>query len=246
MNFLKIKKEEVKGIVVYAITVLLMAIPIVLSFLSPSVKYTETKQTGFIFKQTKEVLTEVKSPFQITGLAAVYATILFTILLIRNRKTVIVFGDEKKINVKAVILYILDLFFLTTVCSLIPSSEHILFFNINCKTFMIVAILLSLIGMKSLSGYVWILVTICLVFNLNAFDKWGIYSVIYVLFAYMSIVSQVLVLNIFEFDINELFYDFGKYGNTVTGNMRQSINVTKDTVGKVAETAKSVVNKKHN
>lgn len=225
---------------IYVITILLMIIPIIIVIIGPSYTTSTTVEVGhFFWKHEKEVQVTNYSPFQMGGLAAVYAVILYTILLIRNKNTLYDFNVEK-INIMRIILHVLDLLFLVTICSLIPSEGKILFFDIDPRVFMFIAILLSLIGMKSISGYIWIIVSICLVGSLVKFDKWGPYAIVYIIFSYMSIVSQVLLLNIFDFNIDELMYDFNRAGKNIMQDVNQSIELTKETSAKIVDAAKPV------
>lgn len=62
--------------------------------------------------------------------------------------------------------------------------------------------------MKTLSGYMWIATIILDIFNIDVFNKWQGYATIYVVLAYVSLICQVLILNIFDFDIKAFVKDF--------------------------------------
>ena len=227
-----IRKLLTKSNFIFLITATLMFIPIILAFTSPSITTApEEIVSGWgPFKKVEIITRTYQSPFlnNIGGLAAIYAVIIYTIVLLRNKNTIVNISDVNKLNIKGAILHVLNLVFLITVCALIPNDMNILIFNINVRQFMLYAIILSLIGMRSIAGYIWIIVSICLIINLDAFDKWGTYAVIYIVCAYLSIASQVLLLNVFDFSINELLNDFGNYGQTIIEDTKFAVNLTKN------------------
>lgn len=235
------KKNE---LIIFIITAILILIPIVLAFINPSYDTTETVKRGWLFfKKEVQVINHHEGPFANSGFAPYWAVVLYSIILFRNKNSMFNFDGRKGISIKAIILHCLDLLFLTTVCSLIRPDAKILMFDINCNVLLMFGIILSIFGMKSISGFVWIFVAICLWQTFIKIDEWGRLNWIYVLFAYASLVSQICILKLFKFDINEFLADFGVVKYSISRDVYQSTEVVKRTVQKSFNAAKKLATK---
>lgn len=225
----------------YVIAMILMVIPIFLAIIAPMAAISVERGvdsvniggavggvlngiSNFAFGQRTEMVTEmVRSPFRFNGFASIFAVALYSILLFRNRNTLKQFNSDN-IDIRIMILHILNILFLVTICSLFTQST--LIFGLSTAHFMIAATLLSLISMRSLSGYCWILAVVAAIPNLDLFNRWEGFSTVYVLCAYASIIVQILALNIFEFDLELLKQDFIKPVNNIKGDVQSSIATT--------------------
>lgn len=182
-----------------------------------------------------QVLT-VTNVFTWNGRAAIFAVILYSFVLIRNKNTLYQF-NENHIDVRNVIIHFLNLVFVTSIFAAFIEGGEI--FGLSASTYIILSIIFTATSMKTLSGFGWILATVAIVNNLNGFSKWGINGVFYIILSYVSIVIQILVLKIFEFDLNELKNDFAGTKKTITDSVKQSIEATKSGVKTVTSTVTS-------
>ena len=80
----------------------------------------------------------------------------------------------------------------------------------------------------------WIATIILAMFNIDVFNKWQGYSTIYIVSAYASLLCQVLILNIFDFDIQAFINDFSAPARIVKQDVNGAINTTMDGAKKVA------------
>lgn len=170
-----------------------------------------------------------------TGYAVILALILYTIVGIRNKNTIVQIGDENKFDVPAVVLHILNILFLTSVCCLVSSAT---IFGLSSIQFITIGIIVTLLGMRSISGFIWILCTICMIFSINNFNKWPM-AIPYAICGYVSIIMQIFTIKIFQFDIEQLKHDFlgGKevLRNVVVEDMKKSIDSSKKVIGQIAK-----------
>lgn len=245
----------VKENVQYFVASILMLVPIILALWGPVSEYQEIREKkhvdmggligdGLNFagnllfgRQTEEYTAVARAPFAWTGFAAVMAIAIYSIVLYRNKNTLKQF-DKDNIDRKIMVLHVLNLIFLVTVCSLFTVDSSI--FGLNPIYFMIAAIVLSLVSMKSLSGYCWIVVVVTSLANLDVFNRWRGYSVAYTLCAYASIVVQLLILNVFDFDIEQLKRDFMPAMTSIKSDVQNSIDTTKSGVNNAINAGKTV------
>lgn len=233
----KLSKEDI----VYIIAIILMIIPIVLVIINPGSVGKEVREFtsggigpfGWGAKKGQEVVEVIhESPFGWDGLAAVFGCILYAVVLMRNRNTLYQFNKDT-LNFKVLFLHLLNLLFLISAMSLFTKNNwHV--FNLSPAYFMIAAIALSAVSMRTLSGYMWIVTIILAMFNIDVFNKWQGYSTIYTVSAYASLLCQVLILNIFDFDIQTFINDFSAPARIVKQDVNSAINTTMGETKKVA------------
>ena len=247
-NELKSKKKEE---IIFIVSALLMLASIVLVIINPGSVGKEIRDTvsggilGFGGKRGQEVVEVINaSPFGWDGLAAVFGCILYSIVLFRNKNTLYQFNKDK-LDFKVLILHFLNLIFLVSAMSLFTKNNWYIF-GLSPAYFMIAAIIFSLVSMKTLSGYMWIITIILAMFNIDVFNKWQGYSTIYVVSAYASLLCQVLILNIFDFDTCALLSDFVNPACSIKQNVNSAVDTTVDAAKNIGhaigETGKVAIN----
>ena len=236
----KFSKENI----IYLVSMILMIIPIVLVIINPGSVGKEIRKTvsggigPFHWGQQvgEEVISVVnESPFGWDGLAAVFGCLLYIVVLLRNKRLLYQFNKDT-LDFRILIIHSLNLIFLISAMSLFTRNNWYIF-GLNPSYFMILAILLSALSMKTLSGYMWIVTIILAMFNIDVFNKWQGYATIYVVSAYASLVCQIMILNIFDFDIQSLMKDFAAPVNNIKQDVNIAIDTTVDSVKNVAGSA---------
>lgn len=180
----------------------------------------------------------VKDVFTWEGSAALFAVVLYSFVLIRNKRTLYQFNH---IDIRNVIIHFLNLLFLTSVFAAFITRGEV--FGLSAATYMIFAIIFTVISMKTLSGYGWILSTIAIINNIEGFNKWGYNGVVYIISAYISFVIQVLILKMWEFDLISLKNDFLGTQIVISENVKKSIETTKTGVAATISTAATIATK---
>ena len=241
----QIKKRNKKETIIFIVSALLMLIPIILVIINPGsvgkeiIEVTSGGILGFGAKKGKEVVATLnESPFAWDGLAAVFGCILYTIVLLRNKNTLYQFNKDN-LDFKVLILHFLNLIFLVSAMSLFTKNNWYIF-GLSPAYFMIAAIAFSVVSMKTLSGYMWIVTIILAMFNVDVFNKWQGYSTIYVVSAYASLICQVFLLNIFDFDVQNLIKDFSAPTREVAQNINVAVDTTVEGAKKIASATGSV------
>ena len=187
----------------------------------------------------------VHNPFKLNGLASVLAVILYSVILYRNKNTLTQF-DKEKIDKKVMILHLLNLIFLLTVCSLFTTESNIYlpFMSnpINPIYIIVMATLLSAVSMRSLSGIFWIIAVVAILSNLKQFNEWYNYSAAYIICAYISLIIQVLMLKLFNIDIEDLKQDFTSPMKRIGGDVKATIDSGKKVTDMAVNATKVAVN----
>ena len=186
----------------------------------------------------------VKNPFNLNGFASIVAVTLYSIVLYRNKNTVLHF-NKNNIDKKIMVLHFLNLVFLITVCSLFTTNDTIIlpFMTnpVNPAIVLAIAAALSSISMKAISGIFWIIAVVIILMNLSKFSDWQGYSAVYVLSAYISYVIQVLMLKFFSIDLEELKRDFVSPMRVITNDVKQTIETGKGVAGAAVDVTKTAV-----
>ena len=186
----------------------------------------------------------VKNPFRFNGMASLLAVILYSIILYRNKNTLGQF-DKNNIDKRLMVLHALNLIFLVTVCSLFTtdSTMYLPFMRdpINPIFIIALAMLLSAVSMSSLSGIFWIIAVVAVLSNLKQFNDWEGYSAAYVICAYVSIVIQVLILRLFNIDLQQLKQDFMAPAKHIKGDVQATIETGSKAVNAATSATKAAV-----
>lgn len=204
-------EEEIWGI----LAIVLMTIPVGLSLQDYIRKYlTITGNTG------QQVL-NIKP----TMLSVIYAICLHGILFARN------IGKHFETGL-AILLTALNILWTASFITIFISNEtfNIPFLNIpiGSQVLVFIAIVLSLISMRAIAGYIWIILAVLAVFRLAAINEaMGLWGVGYILCAYISIGIQIWKLNLLNFNKDELLYEFRGRADRVLGDIQSSSNLTK-------------------
>lgn len=171
-------------------------------------------------------------------LSTLVAIALYSGVVIRNKFEIF----QEPIKVTLCVVNILFLASLTTVfISAKPWS--IPFFNISNYAILVVAIALSWLGMKAVSGYAWIILLITSIGQMTKVNEaMGFNGTIYILSAFISMGLQ-LASGFLVVDFESLKSEFYNTKEIAVGDMNKSIEATKVgidnvvNVGKVAATA---------
>ena len=186
----------------------------------------------------------VDNPFNLNGFASIVAVTLYSIVLYRNKNTVMHF-DKNNLDKKVIVLHFLNLVFLLTVCSLFTTTSKLIlpFMKepVNPAVILGIAAALSAISMKAISGIFWIIAVVAILMNLSQFNKWQGYSAVYVLSAYISYVIQLLMLKFFNIDLEELKRDFASPIQTITSDVKATIESGKEVVNSAVDVSKAAV-----
>lgn len=241
----KIKKISInQEMVVYVIAVAFMIIPFFIATLGGTEQYISIKQEGFGFwKSEKEVISEAANPFVFGALTALLGCLVYTIVLFRNKETLFLEGNEKKLNIKMIVLHLANLLFTTSVFAILPSDISLFGMYISSRAILVFALILSLLSIKSLSGILWIIMVCCILPSLTKFDKWRLHGYIYIILSYISLICQFFILKVFKFNINQVLIDIGIIGNQIKNDVSATIDDTKKIVDTTAKVAVDTVEK---
>ena len=171
-------------------------------------------------------------------LSTLVAIAIYSGVVIRNK--VEIFAEPIKLT-----LCVVNILFLASLTSVFVSSKpwSIPFFNINNYAILIVAIALSWLGMKAISGYAWIILLITSMGQMTKVNAaMGFNGTVYILCAFVSLGMQ-LTSGFLVVDPNTFKSEFYNTKEIVVGDMNKSIEATKQGVnnvvnaGKIAATA---------
>ena len=114
---------------------------------------------------------------------------------------------------------------------------------IDNYTVLIIAIALSWLAMRPISGYAWILLLIGSISSLGDANKaMGVYGAIFLLCAFVSVGKQIasgfLVVN-----INELKAEFSSAKEIISYDVNASVDATKDALNTVKEITSPKISK---
>lgn len=206
--------DKVEGKIWEILAIILMIIPVVLSLQSFQREYLTI--TG---GKERQILSIAPSM-----LSVLYAICLHGVLFARGIGKYFVSGFT-------IVLNVLNILWTASFVSIFISSKtfNIPFINqpISSQVLMMIAIALSLISMRVISGYIWVVLAFLAVFRLAAINEaMGFWGVAYAICAYVSIGIQIWKLKIMEFNKNELIYEFRGFGNRIIGDVSSSARFT--------------------
>jgi hypothetical protein len=209
-----------------SMTILFMSIAVFISFMT----FIGVIEKNFLFFRWTEYEAFSISPSLISTLAAI---LLYLSVVVRNK--IKLFSDAYETTVVCLnVLFcasFLELFFPKEIWS-IP------FINISSQSFLMIAVILSWIGMRAVSGFVWIFLFILAVTRIAGLNiAMGTYGVIYILSAFISIGLQ---LKDSVHLLTSLKNDFIGTAYHIGGNMRSSINMVKSTTGSIPTAPKEI------
>lgn len=207
--------DRVEGKKWEILAIVLMVIPVTLSLQVFSREYHTI--TGNTERQYLTIMP--------TMLSVIYAICLHGILFARN------IGKYFETGL-AILLTALNILWTASFITIFISNEtfNIPFLNIpiGSQVLVFIAIVLSLISMRAIAGYIWIILAVLAVFRLSAINEaMGLWGVGYILCAYISIGIQIWKLKLLDFNKDELLYEFRGGTNRVLGDVQRSANLTK-------------------
>lgn len=235
------KKKVKNEFLFFIIALVFMLAPIILWIVSIATNHQEYSSNLIIsaLEHVKIKNPKNSSPFSLElGIPSIMAVVLYTIVLMRNKDSYRQFGDINKIDVGAMILHLFNLIFLVSVCSLAAAGE--LIFGIKVSALLVFGIIISLLGMHSISGFVWIILSICFVINISLFNGWW-GAMPYIICSYVSIFIQVAMLKYFQFDLETLKMEFTGFGNMIVNDTHQAIELSKEAGSKAVNIGKNVI-----
>lgn len=166
-------------------------------------------------------------------LSTLVAIALYSGVVIRNKFEIF----EEPIKV---ILCVVNVLFLASLSRVFVSSKQwtIPFFNISNYAILIVAIALSWLGMKAVSGYAWILLLVTSIGQMTKVnDAMGFNGTIYILSAFISMGLQ-LTSGFLVVDFNSLKTEFYNTKEIAVGDINKSISATKQGVNNILNAGK--------
>lgn len=215
-----------------AIAVILMLIPIVISFIPVSGEI-QKKLLGFIPKNEKFV-TEIAPSF----LSTLFGIILVSAVLVRN-------NSRDLFNKYSTYIFVaVDVFFCASFLNILCSSEIIKWipnFNISYQGLLIVAVIFSWVGIRQIAGFIWAGIFILSISRLVAIDNtMGVLGSIYILSAFISGIIQWQVLDI-HLSLKEIKTEFlAPVANTVLEDVSSAGKVLPNVVNDVSSVAGKV------
>jgi hypothetical protein len=180
------------------LSIVFMIVAIVLSFFP--YEYAIPKRILFLFTWTESGVFRLAPSF-ISTLASI---VLLSSVAVRNKR--MMFSS----TVYSITILVLDILFAASFLEFFVGGKpwSIPFLNITSQTFLIVAIVFSWIGMKSMAFYMWIILYVLAVSRMTTGNvAMGIFGVIYILCAFLSILFQATEMHeLCGFSIKEDFF----------------------------------------
>jgi len=210
MSFLKkISPSIVKKIVIVA----LLTIPIVISFIDFEVPRRLFGNVTWLRWITIGTRTVSLRPTLLPTLAAVA---LYLSIIVRFKANV--FKKPYEVLIAA-----LNILLCASFLTLFVGETQWLIFTIDSRAFLVVAIALSWLGMRSIAGFVWVGLFLLATFRMFAVDEaMDIWGAVYILTAFLGLGLQ---LGNYIHNIADLKSDFMGVGAKIGGDIRASADV---------------------
>lgn len=97
--------------------------------------------------------------------------------------------------------------------------------------FLIGGVIMTWFGMRSVSGFIWIVLCICAIPRMIVINnKMGFLGALYVLLAFLAFMGEVFWIKMINFDVKNIVQDFAGVQKRVQGDMQSSIDMTKDII----------------
>lgn len=165
--------------------VFIMCVPVMLTFLPYKLRIEKTYLWFFTHKIEKEV------SIQATMLTALAAIFIYGSYLVR-------YGFFKKENkeqiIFSVVQAVINIWAISGLCSMFVGNSvwNLPVFNISGQSFLLMVILLSWIGAKSIAGFLWILLIFAGISHITEINSaMGIYGALYVVLFFVSFLLQL-------------------------------------------------------
>lgn len=209
------------------LAIIFMAFPVLISFFVTFTVGIE-KEAGILWwkKQWTEQVSFSISPSFISTLAAI---LLYLSVVVRYRLKN--FSNGLFSSVYELLIICLNILFCASFLEIFFPKEiwSIPFINISSQTFLLIAIILSWIGMRAIAGFVWIFLFILAVIRLAGLNvAMGNLGVAYILSAFVSMGLQLNDLHILSSFKNDFI---GGAAHQIGGDVGSSINMVKAATG---------------
>ena len=201
---------------------LLMVIPLIISVQEYEVT---ARVIGFIPWWTRTTRTEVMTQDFITGFLAVafYCALIVRYGFFRRNRFLEIIISSIKLCLNCWVIASLISVILTT-----DGSVKLFFGEISNSAFLLIAVILSWIGMKSIAGYSWILFIIMGFFHMQkvnaAMGRWG--------FVFIVTTALSMLLQVDDYvNINDFMNDFrATTGTRIRGDISAAANDTSNLI----------------
>ena len=204
--------------------VFIMLVPVIISFLTFKSEISKTYFWFFTHKIEKDV------SVQATMLTAIAAVFIYGSYLLR-------YNFFKKDSAEqvffSVVQAILNIWAISGLCSMFVGNEvwNVPVLNINSQTCLLLIILLSWIGARSISGFLWIILVIIGISHITEISEaMGIYGALYIVMFFISLLLQLTDTVHLEDFKNDFCSIAAKTGQKIGSD----IDAGKDTVKKLS------------
>lgn len=162
-------------------------------------------------------------------LSTFFATIIYMGSIVRNKKEMF----KNPINT---VMCVLNVLFISCLLNTFINKDFVILNGLNAWSILIIAIALSWVGMRTISGYAWLVLLIGAATQVTKADKamagWG---AVFLICAFISAGNQIysgfLVVN-----TKDLKKEFAEAKDNLSEDIKMSIDTTKD----VVKTAKNI------
>jgi hypothetical protein len=204
--------------------VFVMMIPVVLSFMQYQTHIEKTYFWFFTHKIEKTI------SIQATFVTAVAAVFLYGSYIVRYN----FFKKETAEQVFfSIIQSVVNIWALAGLCSILAGNEvwSIPLINISSSTFLLLVVLLSWIGARSIAGFLWVALIIIDISHLTEINNaMGLYGALYIIFMFISLLLQMSDIVHLEDFKNDFLGGAKKAGQTVTRDIKASKDLTETVV----------------
>lgn len=219
-NFIQTLKE--KKMLSFTIAILFMLISVILSF------GTYNYEKGGFFGHFKSTEHLTLAPTLITTMVAI---LIYSATIIRNFK-------KYYSNIPKFIISIINILFLAGFLSVFFIDKATIF-GLDTRAILVAGVLLSWLGIRTISGYIWIILVLLGASRMSDVDAamkgWG---VIYILCAYLSIVVQAVFCKMFETDFETFKEDLFGIKDIANKDVKAASEQVKSTVEAVSKLVK--------
>ena len=217
--------------------VFLMMVPVVISCLPFKSEISKTYFWFFTHKIEKEI------SVQATMLTAIAAVFIYSSYLVRynffKRET----GEQVFFSV---VQTIVNVWAIAGLCSMFVGNEvwNVPVLNINSQTCLLLIILLSWIGAKSISGFLWIILVVVGISHITEISgAMGVYGALYVVTFFISLLLQMAdTVHLSDFK-NDFCTVAEKTGKKISSDVEAGKNALENTAKNTVKLAEKAAEK---
>ena len=161
-------------------------------------------------------------------ITTMYAVFMYSSLLVRGIVDIDLKTEKTPILVMRIVLLSLNVLFIASFLSIFVNAKT--FLGVSSQALFIFAIALSWLGVKSIAGYVWVLLFLLSLGNISKINEaMGLFGAIYVLSAFISIAFQFIPNNKFS-ELAQAFKSDFKVAKT---EIQEDLSEAKKTTEKI-------------